>query len=419
MAKRENAGDDSSSGINAALTDDVLRVVLSKLEREDERDAFGLVCMRWLQIQNSERRRLRARAGSAMLQRMADRFSGLMELDMSQSVSRSFFPGVADSDLSVIAAGFPLLRILNLSNCKGITDAGMITLGKVLTNLQSLDVSNCKKLTDTGLVAIAKGCHDLRSLKLDACRSITDDLFQSLSQNCSHLEELGLASCFKITDSGIIRLVHGCRWIKCLDVSKCGKVGDAGISRVAEVCSSSLKVLKLLDCCNVGDKSILSLANSCHNLETLVICGCRYISDESVKSLALSCYQSLRILGMSWCSNITDLTVNWIFSNCRYLMALDIGSCDNITDSAFEGLICGDFESDLKVLKVTNLPRITVAAMNILLESCKSLDYLDLRSCTHITKLDCEQAGLQFPDYCKVNFDGSLVESDGMVDLFF
>lgn len=328
MAKQENEDrDDSSSSINTALTDDVLRVVLSKLETEEEKDAFGLVCVRWLRIQNTERRRLRARAGPAMLGRMADRFSGLIELDLSQSTSRSFFPGVTDSDLSVIAAGFPLLRVLNLSNCKGITDDGMITLGNVLACLQSLDVSDCKKLTDKGLVAIAKGCRNLRSLQLFGCRSITDELFRALSQNCSHLEDLGLAGCFKITDSGIMRLVDGCRQIKCLDVSKCGKIGDAGISRVAEVCSSSLKLLKLLDCCNVADKSILSLANSCCNLETLVIGGCRYISDELVKSLALSCSQSLRILRMSWCSNITDLTLSCIFSNCRHLTALDIGSC--------------------------------------------------------------------------------------------
>lgn len=60
-----------------------------------------------------------------------------------------------------------------------------------------------------------------------------------------------------------------------------------------------------------------------------------------------------------------------------------------------------------------------MAAIGIILEFCKSLDYLDLRSCPHITKLDCEQAGLQFPDSCKVNFIGSLLESDAMVDLFF
>ena len=105
--------------INEKLTDDELRSVLGKLEGETEKETFGLVCKRWLRLQSAERRRLAARAGPHMLQKMAARFSGLIELDLSQSASRSFYPGVSDSDLAVIAAGFKSLRLLNLQNCKG------------------------------------------------------------------------------------------------------------------------------------------------------------------------------------------------------------------------------------------------------------------------------------------------------------
>lgn len=121
---RLNGGDrpkeeGASICINDALTDDELRAVFARLKKEDERDLFGLVCKRWLRVQSSERRRLRARAGPAMLRRMTDRFPGLLELDLSQSASRSFYPGVTDSDLAVIAAGFRNLRVLDLQNCKG------------------------------------------------------------------------------------------------------------------------------------------------------------------------------------------------------------------------------------------------------------------------------------------------------------
>ncbi|KAK8966462.1 hypothetical protein KSP40_PGU001226 [Platanthera guangdongensis] len=309
--------------------------------------------------------------------------------------------------------------VFDVSFRLSITDTGMVALGNALPYLQSLDVSNCRNLTDKGLVALAKRCRNLQSLQISGCRFITDELLQAISQNCSRLRELEVAGCFKITDSGIIRLLDGCREIKHLDVSKCGKIGDPGVSRIAETCSTSLKLLKLQDCCNVGGKSIFSLAESCCNLETLVIGGCRYIPDESVKSLAQSCCGSLRILRMSWCSNITDSTLKCIFSNCRYLRALDIESCEKITDSAFEGLAGGCSATNLKALKVANLPGITVAAVGIILEFCRSLEHLDLRSCAHITKLDCQQAGLVFLDSCRVNFVGSLGESDAIVDLFF
>lgn len=105
--------------INDALRDDELRLVLAKLDSETDKEVFGIVCKRWLHLQSTERKKLFARAGPHMLRRMAARFSRLQELDLSQSVSRSFYPGVTDSDLSVIVDGFRSLKVLNLQNCKG------------------------------------------------------------------------------------------------------------------------------------------------------------------------------------------------------------------------------------------------------------------------------------------------------------
>lgn len=105
--------------INECLGDDELRAVLLKLEADKDKEIFGLVCKRWLHLQSTERKKLCARAGPHMLRRIAARFTRLLELDLSQSASRSFYPGVTDSDLSVIAASFSCLRVLTLQNCKG------------------------------------------------------------------------------------------------------------------------------------------------------------------------------------------------------------------------------------------------------------------------------------------------------------
>ncbi|GMN52593.1 hypothetical protein TIFTF001_021733 [Ficus carica] len=398
--------------INDALTDDELRSVLAKLESEQDKDVFGLVCKRWLHLQSTERKKLYARAGPLMLRRMAARFSRLQELDLSQSVSRSFYPGVTDSDLSVIADGFRCLRVLNLQNCKGITDKGMVAIGSGLSSLQSLDVSNCRKLTDKGLLVVAGSCSDLRSLHLTGCRFVTDGVLQALSKNCRNLEGLVLSGCINVTDSGLTDLVSGCRGIKFLDVNKCSNVGDAGVSSVSEACASSLKTLKLLDCYKIGDVSILSLARFCKNLETLIIGGCRNVSDESIRSLATACKNSLKKLRMDWCLNISDSSLNCILTQCRNIEALDIGCCEEVTDAAFEGLSSRETGLNLKVLKVSNCHQITVAGIGKLLDKCSSLEYLDVRSCPQITKAGCDVAGLPFPNFCKVNFAGSLTELD-------
>ncbi|XVE92975.1 hypothetical protein REPUB_Repub01dG0149900 [Reevesia pubescens] len=401
--------------INETLTDDELRSILSRLESDKDKEVFSLVCKRWLHLQSTERKKLSARAGPHMLSRMAARFTRVLELDLSQSISRSFYPGVTDSDLAVIAEGFKCLKVLNLQNCKAITDRGLASIGGGLSYLQSLDVSYCRKLTDRGLSAVAEGCHDLRSLHLSGCRFVTDGLLLTLSRNCNNLVELGLQGCTNITDSGLADLVNGCQHIRFLDINKCSNVGDIGISNVAEACSSSLKTLKLLDCYKVGDESIFSLSKFCKNLETLIIGGCRDVSDESVKSLAAACKNSLNILRMDWCLNISDSSLSCILTQCKNLEALDIGCCEEVTDAAFQDLGNGEIEFGLKVLKVSNCPKITVSGIGMLLKQCNSLEYLDVRSCPHVTKAGCEEAGLMFPECCKVNFTGSLTEPDVLV----
>ncbi|KAH6809784.1 RNI-like superfamily protein [Perilla frutescens var. frutescens] len=398
--------------INDRLGDDELRAILAKLEDDKDKEVFGLACKRWLHLQSTERRKLCVRAGPHMLKRLAARFTRLRELDLSQSVSRSFYPGVTDSDLSVIAAAFSALRLLNLQNCKGITDKGMTSLASGLPSLHFLDVSYCRKLTDKGLSSIANGCHDLRALYVVGCRFVTDVLLSALSMNCNNLEELGLQGCTNITDSGLTVLVEGCKRLKQLDLNKCSNIGDMGISCISKECHSSLLTLKLLDCYKIGDDSILSLAKHCKRLETLIIGGCRQLSDESIKQLAFACCGSLKNLRMDWCLNVSDASLDCIFFLCRKLEVLDVGCCEEVTDVAFQRLGNEDSKLSLKILRVSNCPKITVDGIRKLLRSCEALEYIDVRSCPHVTEVRCHEAGLQFPVGCKVNFSGSLADPD-------
>ncbi|ESW14747.1 hypothetical protein PHAVU_007G014200 [Phaseolus vulgaris] len=425
--------------INDVLRDDELRSILSRVESEKDKETFGLVCKRWLRLQSTERKKLAARAGPHMLRKMADRFTRLHELDLAQSVSRSFFPGVTDSDLAVIANGFTCLKILNLHNCKGersrsrpptprlrelwirwylqnslgcsrITDAGMKAIGEGLTLLQSLDVSYCRKLTDKGLSAVAKGCSDLRMLHMAGCRFVTDGVLEALSKNCRSLEELGLQGCTSITDNGLIYLASGCHRIRFLDINKCSNVSDVGVSSICRAFSSSLKTLKLLDCYKIGDETILSLAECCGNLETLIIGGCRDVSSEAIKSLATACGSSLKNLRMDWCLNISDSSLSCVLSQCRNLEALDIGCCEELTDASFQFVSSEESALSLKILKVSNCPKITVTGIGIIVGKCSSLQYLDVRSCPYITKAGLDGADFHFPESCKVNFNGSISE---------
>ncbi|XP_076890957.1 uncharacterized protein LOC143542186 isoform X2 [Bidens hawaiensis] len=389
--------------INDRLRDDELLSVLVKLDTHKDKDVFGLVCKRWLFIQSTERRKLCVRAGPHILRKMAQRFPRIFDLDLSQSASRSFYLGVTDADLAVVGTDFTALRVLKLENCKGITNAGMSAVGSGLTSLQSLDVSFCRKLTDKGLSAITEGCHDLKILLLQGCRLVTDKLLESLSRNCHKLEELCLHGCSNITDTGLTALVNGCKRIKHLDVNRCRNVGDLGISTIAEAYSTSLKTLKLLDCYKLGDKSIFTVAHFCKNLETLIIAGCWDLSSNSIRSLAASTL-NLKILKMDFCLNVSDISLNSILSKCTCLEVLDIGCCEEVTDAAFQGLgnVNKGIGLGLKVLNISNCPKITVLGISMVSKACRSLEQLDVRSCPRVTKAGCDEAGLKFPESCKI-----------------
>ena len=64
------------------------------------------------------------------------------------------------------------------------------------------------------------------------------------------------------------------------------------------------------------------------------------------------------------------------------------------------------------ILKVSNCPNITVTGLGIILDKYRSLEYLDVRTCPHISKAACDETGLKFPDFCKVNYAGRLSEPD-------
>eukprot|EP00252_Welwitschia_mirabilis_P001693 TRINITY_DN11609_c0_g1_i1.p1 TRINITY_DN11609_c0_g1~~TRINITY_DN11609_c0_g1_i1.p1 ORF type:complete len:415 (-),score=45.20 TRINITY_DN11609_c0_g1_i1:223-1467(-) len=395
--------------INDILTDDGLRAILRKIEDAHERNNFGLVCKRWLHIQSSERRRLCARAGPLMLQRLSRRFTRVHEIDFSQSASRSFFPGVSDNDLHTVASAFHSLRSLVLRDCKGVTDAGLIAIGIGLSKLRLLDVTQCKKITDKGIQAVAERCTGLVSLRFDGCKSVTDASLETLSKNCRKLEELCCQGCVSVTDSGLSHLAQGCRCIQHLDMIKCAKISDSGLSKILEVCTL-LKVLKVTDCIKVGNKAFTSSASGFRNLEILMIGGCRHVTDFGIQTLVSVCGPALRNLQLEWCQQISDNAVGLVLTHCPQLENLNIACCDKITDTAFSCLRDGQYGSCLKYLKVSNCAGISVGGIALIAEFCHSLQFLDVRYSPQITEEDVNGAAINFRDNCKVVYHGTLSE---------
>ncbi|CAI0415385.1 unnamed protein product [Linum tenue] len=201
------ASSSSPTSINEALTDDELRSILGKLEDDKDKEIFGLVCKRWLRLQSTERRKLAARAGPHMLQKMAARFSRLLELDLSQSVSS--------------------LKSLHLAGCRFITDEILKSLSTYCTNLEELGLQGCSNITDSGLEDLVAGCRRIQFLDINKCSNVGDSGISSVSKACSaSLRTLKLLDCYKVGDESIFSLARHCVNLETLIIGGCRDISD-------------------------------------------------------------------------------------------------------------------------------------------------------------------------------------------------
>ncbi|MCO5610776.1 hypothetical protein L7F22_065017 [Adiantum nelumboides] len=444
----------SSLCINDVLTDDGLRAILSKLPSQSDKNVYGLVCKRWLQLQSTERQRLSARAGPHMLERIALRFTHLLHLDFTQSVSRSFFPGVGDSDLRIVATSFPLLEGINLCQCKGeipperpedhsidlvpvssppnrlpyriiaaqlkeiksqsyqichdmqyhamddmegVTDVGLEALGAGTSTLRWIDLTDCGRVTDKGVEALVRGCSQMQALRLSGCKLVTDRGVEALGKWCKELAELSLHRCNKITDGGLLFLSQGCKCLRMLDVSLCTKIASLGVQSIARSCSE-LRSMNLCSCLKVGNGALQSLAECCTSLEQLKVNGCRMISDEGIIELVKCCGSTLKELDFGWL-NVADEAVGLIFLFCPTIEVLNLESCSRITDSCFAAL--NNDGVDLRVLNLSFCPGITNASVVKIVNVCTQLQTLDLRFCGLVDPIVVRS--LSFPEGCQLS----------------
>jgi F-box/leucine-rich repeat protein 2/20 len=61
-------------------------------------------------------------------------------------------------------------------------------------------------------------------------------------------------------------------------------------------------------------------------------------------------------------------SLSCVLTECRNLEAPDIGCCEEVTDAAFHGLGTMGTKMRLKVLKISNCPKITVTGIGMVLD---------------------------------------------------
>lgn len=142
--------------------------------------------------------------------------------------------------------------------------------------------------------------------------------------------------------------------------------------------STSLTHLNLAYCSNTADADLVWLAR-CTTLLALDLTSCNHVSDTGVVALAASC-TDLQSLLLTYCGKVTDHSLTALRA-CTALTSLNIAGCPLVTEAAV-GLL-GVALPNVTVSKTTEFPRIAVSVqyatdeeeMRMMLDGDESGDY--------------------------------------------
>jgi hypothetical protein len=116
----------------------------------------------------------------------------------------------------------------------------------------------------------------------------SDQLLVAIGAFCKKLECLNLSYSSKITHRGIQHL-NNCTLLREVNFSACSNISDDSLEMLASTACDSLKTLILYHCPQITDRTIQAIYSHCHKLKYLNIGYCEQVSSDQIFQLFLSC----------------------------------------------------------------------------------------------------------------------------------
>ncbi|KAE8658840.1 F-box protein [Hibiscus syriacus] len=322
-------------------------------------------------------------------------------------VCRRCSVSIGDEALVLISERCRNLTRLKLRTCRDLTDAGMSAFAKNCRGLKKLSCGSCtfgakgmnavldhcpaleelsvKRLRGIidgaaaepigpGVAAAALktvflkelyngqcfgpliiGAKNLKSLKLFRCSGDWDKLFPLIVDrvtgiveihmeriqisdigleaisNCSNLEILHLVKAPECTNAGLGAVAGKCKLLRKLHIDgwKANRIGDQGLIAVANSCLN-LQELVLIGV-NPTNISLGMLASNCQNLERLALCGSDTV-DHGMEALASGCPNLIKVK-VKKCRGVTSEGVEWLRAS-RGSLAINLDTGEQLDASA-------------------------------------------------------------------------------------
>ncbi|KAJ2925666.1 hypothetical protein H1R20_g11432, partial [Candolleomyces eurysporus] len=299
--------------------------------------------------------------------------------------------------LEATLTSWPNLISIDLTNVAEVTNEAIILLAAVSNKLQGVNLNGCKIPGDPALIALAKNCPSLCRLRMGASDLVTDTGVSAIVKGCPRLLELDLHRCQNITNIALDLAFCGSltdlafpftiRVVEAGDAPRDQERDNAGLpgqgehdaakgQEVADVEGRPVEtdrpevVPEVRETASIDPQEHVS---SLPGLSTIDLCPLT----------VHQALESLRILDLSSCIQITDNAIEGITSCAPRLRNLVLSKCALLTDRSVEA-IC-KLGRALHYLNLAHVDQITDHAVIKLAQSCTRLKYVDFTSCDELT----------------------------------
>jgi hypothetical protein len=220
---------------------------------------------------------------------------------------------VTDVGVRAVLQGCPLLRETDVEYAAGVGDGLRVELAR-RRNLRTLTAGEWRYASERLLQAVLMVSPHLSEVDFRGRESLTDATLTECAQHCPLVTTVRLAACSNVTTGGMRVLVSALRRLRVLHIWACVQLGDDTVLAIAEHCP----LLEELSCpVGVPDAAVVKLAEGCPHLTVLGLAG-THVGDAGLLALATHCV-NLKELYLHDCSNITMLGVRALAENCPVL----------------------------------------------------------------------------------------------------
>ncbi|CAK0737833.1 hypothetical protein CVIRNUC_000955 [Coccomyxa viridis] len=186
---------------------------------------------------------------------------------------------------------------------------------------------------------------------------------------------------------------------------------DFALMALAQANGPRLKSIDLSGCQLVTDRGIQALTSSCKNLDTVNISSCYELSDRAFESLG-SC-RSLQTIDACGCERLTDIGLQALAENAGKLRSVNLGWCEGVTEEGVQSLArcC----RQLEVLDLCGCVKVQDMGVVAVALNCKALRSLGLHCCRRLTDASMAACALKLRNLSSLNISGCLSMSPAAV----